>query len=105
MQVRIETMLDPKVMAVALGVTAVAILGKVISGIAAGSANRWIVGFGMVPRGEVGLIFAAIGKALGVVDDTLFSVIVAMVILTTLVTPPVLGVLLKRQARREAGIT
>jgi Kef-type K+ transport system membrane component KefB len=105
MQVRIETMLDPKVMAVALGVTVVAILGKVLSGLAAGSANRWIVGFGMVPRGEVGLIFAAIGKALGVVDDTLFSVIVAMVILTTLATPPVLAVLLKRQARREAAIT
>jgi Kef-type K+ transport system membrane component KefB len=105
MQVRLETLADPQVLVIALGVTAVAIAGKVVAGLAAGSADRWIVGFGMVPRGEVGLIFAAIGKSLGVVNDTLYSVIVAMVILTTLVTPPVLGALLKRQARREAGNT
>jgi Kef-type K+ transport system membrane component KefB len=59
--------------------------------------NRWVVGWGMVPRGEVGLIFAAIGKQLGVVDEGLFSVIVAMVILTTLATPPILAWLLARQ--------
>jgi Kef-type K+ transport system membrane component KefB len=105
MQVRLETLADPQVLVIALGVTAVAIAGKVVAGLAAGSADRWIVGFGMVPRGEVGLIFAAIGKSLGVVNDTLYSVIVAMVILTTLVTPPVLGALLKRQTRREAGNT
>jgi Kef-type K+ transport system membrane component KefB len=105
MQVRLETLADPKVLAIALGVTVVAIAGKVVAGLAAGTADRWIVGFGMVPRGEVGLIFASIGKSLGVVNDTLYSVIVAMVILTTLVTPPVLGALLKRQARRESGNT
>jgi Kef-type K+ transport system membrane component KefB len=41
----------------------------------------------MIPRGEVGLIFASIGKALGVVDDTVFSAIVVMVIVTTFGTP------------------
>jgi Kef-type K+ transport system membrane component KefB len=51
----------------------------------------------MVPRGEVGLIFAMVGKQLGVMTEAMFSVIVMMVILTTLVTPPVLTVLLKRQ--------
>jgi Kef-type K+ transport system membrane component KefB len=50
----------------------------------------------MVPRGEVGLIFAMVGKQLGVMNETMFSVIVMMVILTTLVTPPVLTALLKR---------
>ncbi|HRE13208.1 MAG TPA: cation:proton antiporter, partial [Usitatibacteraceae bacterium] len=64
---------------------------------------RWLVGWGMVPRGEVGLIFAAVGRQLGVVDDRLFSVIVAMVILTTLATPPILAALLARQARREGS--
>jgi Kef-type K+ transport system membrane component KefB len=50
----------------------------------------------MVPRGEVGLIFAMVGKQLGVMDEAMFSVIVIMVILTTLVTPPVLTWLLRR---------
>ncbi|MFA5184755.1 MAG: cation:proton antiporter [Patescibacteria group bacterium] len=66
-------------------------------GTVAGKANKWIVGFGMVPRGEVGLIFAMIGKTLGVIDERMFSVIVIMVIVTTLLTPPLLSMLLKKQ--------
>ena len=57
-----------------------------------------VVGWGMVPRGEVGLIFAAAGRQLGVMDDAMFSMIVIMVILTTLLTPPVLTGLLRRRA-------
>ena len=64
--------------------------------------NRWLVGWGMVPRGEVGLIFAFVGKELGVLDDHLFSVIVLMVIGTTLITPPMLAHLL-RHKRGDAG--
>jgi Kef-type K+ transport system membrane component KefB len=41
----------------------------------------------MVPRGEVGLIFASVGKGLGVVSDSVFSAIVIMVMVTTLITP------------------
>ena len=103
MQVNLKAFADPVVVAVALGVTVAAVAGKVVSGLAAGSADRWLVGWGMVPRGEVGLIFAAVGRQLGVVDDRLFSVIVAMVILTTLATPPILAALLARQARREGS--
>ena len=44
----------------------------------------------MMPRGEVGLIFASLGKSLGVLNDSLFSSIVIMVVATTLVTPPLL---------------
>jgi Kef-type K+ transport system membrane component KefB len=51
----------------------------------------------MVPRGEVGLIFAFVGKELGVLDGQLFSVIVLMVIGTTLITPPMLARLLARR--------
>jgi Kef-type K+ transport system membrane component KefB len=50
----------------------------------------------MVPRGEVGLIFAFVGKELGVLDDQLFSVVVLMVVGTTLITPPALAFLLRR---------
>jgi Kef-type K+ transport system membrane component KefB len=49
--------------------------------------DRLTIGIGMIPRGEVGLIFASIGKMLGVVNDTVFSAIVIMVIVTTFGTP------------------
>ena len=96
MQVDLKTLADPTVLGVGAGVTAAAIAGKLAAGLAAGSSQRWLVGWGMVPRGEVGLIFAMVGKQLGVMNETMFSVIVMMVILTTLVTPPVLTALLRR---------
>ncbi len=55
-----------------------------------GARDATIVGVGMVPRGEVGIIVAGIGAAAGVVDAELFAVIVGMSILTTLAVPPVL---------------
>ena len=95
--VRWEVLLDLPVLAIALGISVAAFIGKIVAGLAAGkNANRWIVGFGMIPRGEVGLIFAMIGKTLGVVDDRLFSIIVIMVILSTLLTPPILTFLIKK---------
>lgn len=97
LQVKLDVLFDPKVLMVALAVTLVAFVGKIVAGIATwGGVKRLIVGFGMIPRGEVGLIFANVGKALGVVSDEMFSVIVVMVIFSTLFTPPILTVLLKR---------
>ncbi len=96
MQVDLRTLADPAVVVVALGVTAAAVVGKLAAGWFARSAGGWVVGWGMVPRGEVGLIFAMVGRQLGVMDEAMFSVIVIMVILTTLITPPVLTWLLRR---------
>jgi Kef-type K+ transport system membrane component KefB len=98
MQVDLSTLADPKIVAIALGVTVAAVIGKLAAGFFAGSAGKWIVGWGMVPRGEVGLIFAMVGKQLGVMDEAMFSVIVIMVILTTLITPPVLTWLLRKDS-------
>jgi Kef-type K+ transport system membrane component KefB len=98
MQVKLDLLADPRAVLIALGLTAVAVAGKVVAGLAAGKGNGWLVGWGMVPRGEVGLIFAAVGSRLGVVSDEEFSIIVIMVILTTLMTPPILSYLLRRQA-------
>ena len=90
-QVKLETLLQPGVMLLAAGLLVVAIIGKVASGFGAfGGSNRFAIGIGMMPRGEVGLIFAAIGKSLGVLDDALFSAVVLMVIVTTLLAPPLL---------------
>ncbi len=98
MAVDLTTFADTTILATALGITAVAFFGKIVAGLFAGKGvNKWIVGFGMVPRGEVGLIFATIGAGLGVITGGVFSVIIIMVILTTLLTPPILTHLLRKQ--------
>lgn len=98
MQVDLTALADPQVVMIALGITAAAVVGKLAAGFVAGQGkNPWLVGWGMVPRGEVGLIFAMVGKNLGVMSEAMFSVIVIMVILTTLLTPPILTMLLRRQ--------
>ena len=71
---------------------AIAVLGKLVSGWAVPwrKFNRWAVGVGMAPRGEVGLIFAQIGLTAGILSGRLFSAILLVVIATTLVSPPFL---------------
>ena len=87
-QVKLETMASKDVLLAGLALTIVAIVGKVASGWGCPpSMNRLAVGFGMMPRGEVGLIFAGIGRGIGVVDDGLFSAIVILVMITTLLAP------------------
>jgi Kef-type K+ transport system membrane component KefB len=54
-----------------------------------------VIGFGMIPRGEVQLIFAAIGKELGVVSPEVFSAIVIVVIASTIFSPILLGFALR----------
>lgn len=100
MQVDLTTLADGHTLLVALAVTGIAFAGKLVSGLAAGKANRWLVGWGMAPRGEVGLIFAVVGSQLGVVSKEEFSVVVIMVMLTTLLTPMILALLIRRQQRR-----
>lgn len=105
MQVDLSTLTDPTIIAIALGVTAAAVAGKLLAGFAAGrGARAWVVGWGMVPRGEVGLIFAMVGKQLGVMSEAMFSVIVIMVILTTLITPPMLTLLLRAKPRAGESV-
>lgn len=101
MSVRLETLFDLQVLGIALAVSVAAFVGKLISGLAAGRVNKNIVGWSMVPRGEVGLIFAATGQRLGIINDQIFSVIVIVVILTTLATPPVLTYLSRDMAGRR----
>jgi len=100
MGVKLSTLANPSILLVAIGITIIAFIGKLIAGFVAKGTNKWLVGWGMVPRGEVGLIFATIGKGLGVVSDSMFSVIVIMIIFTTLLTPPILASLIRRQQRK-----
>lgn len=75
-----------------------AMLGKVASGWAAwgGGLNRLGIGVGMIPRGEVGLIFAQIGLASGVISPPLYAAVVGMVVVTTFVAPPLLKLAFSR---------
>lgn len=98
LQVHIAAFADPATVGIALAITAVAVLGKIAAGLGAGrGVDRTVVGFGMVPRGEVGLIFANIGKQIGVVDDRTFAIILIVVVLTTLLTPPLLAAIIRRK--------
>ncbi|WP_346293316.1 cation:proton antiporter [Sphaerothrix gracilis] len=79
----------------------VAIVGKIVTGWAVfgqPDVNRLAVGVGMIPRGEVGLVFAGIGSASGVLDRPLEAAIIVMVILTTFLAPPLLQFSLKDQS-------
>lgn len=97
MQVDLRALADPQIVILALVISALAILGKVAAGFAAGrGVNHWLIGWGMVPRGEVGLIFAMVGRQLEVIDEATFSIVVVMVILTTLLTPPILTRILNK---------
>jgi Kef-type K+ transport system membrane component KefB len=73
----------------------VAIFGKIVTGwvvFGQPNINRWAIGVGMIPRGEVGLVFAAIGTASGVLNKPLQVAIIVMVILTTFLAPPFLRI-------------
>jgi len=98
----------PGVLSLAAALCVVAVAGKLVAGLGAlgKGLDRLTIGIGMVPRGEVGLIFASIGAGLhvrgeAVVDPSVFSAVVVMVIVTTMVTPPLLGWSLARRARRR----
>lgn len=80
------------VISIALILFVVAVIGKYASGyvVYEKDVRKSIIGVGMIPRGEVGLIFAKIGLAYGVFKIDLFSAVTAMVILTTFIVPPLL---------------
>lgn len=88
-----------------IGLTVVAIIGKVVSGWAAygPGLNKLVIGVGMIPRGEVGLIFANIGMAAGLLDAGLYSSVALMVIVTTFAAPVLLRHLLPRVGHAMAA--
>ncbi len=83
----------------AAALTAVGILGKFLAGFCAwGPVRRSFVGAGMVPRGEVGLIFASIGRETGALEPRVFVAVVIAVFATTFVAPPMLKALTPKKA-------
>jgi Kef-type K+ transport system membrane component KefB len=99
---------QPGVLGLAAALTAAGIVGKQLCGFGAIGKNldRLSIGIGMIPRGEVGLIFANIGLTLTiagerVVNEAVFSAVVVMVIVTTVITPPALKWSFERAGAKE----
>jgi Kef-type K+ transport system membrane component KefB/predicted amino acid-binding ACT domain protein len=102
-ETRIQALASPRVLigAAVLGVVAVA--GKILSGLGVprGGGDRLLIGVGMIPRGEVGLVFATLGLSSGVLGPSQHATLLAVVLVTTLVAPPWLRRRIER-SRREA---
>ena len=101
----LDAMFQPSVLALATVLTVVAIIGKLIAGFGIGRSpgDKLLIGIGMIPRGEVGLIFASIGLSKGILDDELYGALLLMVLVTTLITPPLLRLkLAKRQESKNS---
>jgi Na+:H+ antiporter len=110
MRVDLAVFASPGVLGFAAVLTLAAVAGKQVCslGVLERGADRLAVGLGMIPRGEVGLIFAGIGATLmlggtRVVDDAVYSAVVVMVAVTTLVTPPLLVWRLRRGSVARSG--
>ncbi|MDP9067749.1 MAG: cation:proton antiporter [Actinomycetota bacterium] len=95
---------DPRNLVLGLAVIVLAIAGKLVGcGVAAAGMGRrsaLIVGTGMVPRGEVGILVASIGLAEGIIGDDLYGIVVMMSVVTTIVVPPALTALFKDRPER-----
>ena len=109
MQLKLAAFRDPAVIVLALTVTVIAVVTKLIGcGLGAwpmGLRRAAQIGMGMVPRGEVGIVVAQIGLSLAVITDRLYGVVLFMAIATTLIAPPFLKMLFASEAaaREEIG--
>lgn len=92
-EVDLRAMASTQALGLGAALIVVAVAGKVVAGFAPWwfAGRRLLVGVAMVPRGEVGLIFAQTGVAAGVLAGGEFGAVVAMVVVTTFLTPPLLG--------------
>jgi Kef-type K+ transport system membrane component KefB len=98
-QLNLKTFADRSILGTALLISVVAVFTKLVGcGLGAldlGRKNALLVGFGMVPRGEVGIIVALAGLRLHTISAAVYSIVLVMTVLTTLLAPPILRVLLQ----------
>lgn len=98
LQIDFSYLLNPGLYFNAFVISVFAIAGKVVAGIAVkgNRLEKLLVGVSMVPRGEVGLVFASVGKSLNVISNELFSLIVLVIIISTFFAPPILKMLISK---------
>jgi Na+:H+ antiporter len=107
MQLKLDALLNRNTIILAVIVTILAVLSKLIGcGLAAWSLGRkkaMQIGMGMVPRGEVGVVVAQIGLSLNAVDAASYGVVLFMAVATTLIAPPFLARLFRDETRVDKG--
>ena len=112
LQVNIESLADMTVIVLGIIVILLALVTKYIGcGLGARLGDKTvdkssfnIIGVGMMPRGEVGIIIASIGLISGVMDPELYTVVVMMSVATTIIAPPLLSILFKKKYKEEYTI-
>lgn len=99
--VDIRTLGDARVLVLGGALIAVGVLGKFLSGFAPFwfKGNKSLIGIAMIPRGEVGLIFAQMGLATGALTSQLYSAVAMMVLATTFITPPLLAMKVRSKTK------
>lgn len=104
-QVDLAALANAETLLLLVGITVLAVLTKFVGAFigawAQGRARATLVGWGMVPRGEVGIVVAGLGLSAGAIGSEIYSVVVGMAIVTTLIVPPFLPALVRRA---EPGI-
>lgn len=106
MQLKLEVFLNSQVVVLALLITVLAVLSKLLGcglgAISLGYKRALQVGMGMVPRGEVGIVVAQIGLGLAAVSNEAYGVVLVMAVATTLIAPPFLVRLFREEEKQEA---
>ena len=106
-QVNLRSLDQPGLVGIITWVCVLAILSKLIGcglgALSLGRRDALRVGVGMVPRGEVGLIVASVGLRLHTISDAIYTVVIAMSMVTTIFAPPVLRLLLPRSTNADSG--
>jgi len=104
-QVNLQALATWPMLLTLLMITALATLGKLIGcglgALSLGRKSALIVGVGMVPRGEVGIIVASLGRTSGVFGDNIYALIIGMSLLTSVIAPPALKALMTGEADEE----
>jgi Kef-type K+ transport system membrane component KefB len=98
-QIDLAGLIEPTTLLLVLGLTALAAItkfgGAFLGAIREGTSRAMLVGWGMIPRGEVGIVVAGVGLGVGAIDVRIYSIVVAMAVLTTLIVPPFLPRLIR----------
>lgn len=103
--VDIRTLGDPRALLLGAALVVVGVVGKFVAGLSPVwfKGSKSLIGIAMIPRGEVGLIFARMGLATGALTSQLYSAIALMVLATTFITPPLLAMKVKAQSGGDAS--
>lgn len=96
MAVDARLLFNPETILIAVAIFAVAIVARMSAAYLAGpGSDKKVIGVSLIPNGEVGLVYAALGRELGVVNDEVFAIVITVMVLSTILAPLVLNKLLR----------